>query len=214
MMKNIIKKICLIFGILISIVILYVLVNIFGNELHWSAQGGIRDYQAVQLDFPVKSIAEGEKVALAKASKLMKNAKLSSVHLGFDSVEDLKNSLGRVSYSYIAENEYFFGPDEFRCFITIDISKQAITSFEAFGGGDDLPREEPLDRSMWKIDIDDLYTIISQKAPDYIKNKKPSSTILVRAGNTIWRVLDVPPSEAGSYAEEKIITINPTEDVE
>jgi hypothetical protein len=142
----------------------------------------------------------------------MKNAEFSGVVISFNSIDDFKNCFAEIRYSYFAENNEFFGNKDLRCYVTIDTNKQAITGFDAYGGNH-LPGYFPLDMSKWKIDIKDLYKIISQKAPDYIKNKNPQSEILIRAGIDRWAVLDVLPSEPG-YHQEEITIINPNEDIE
>lgn len=199
-------KFCLIlFGGIALLVLIYMVGYAVAENLN-RRNTSVNDNQAIALPREVRTVKAGEVFAKERAERWKKNFVLEHASAEFNSIEDLKSLNGSFSYSYGAKNTENFGYPYFFCIVEIDTSKQAVTNF--MGLGDDDGDFGRLYMDNWRIDIEDLYTMLKENAPNYVQKKSDDTHILVHCYSDEWKIFDVPNNDDVEHFGGTILRIS------
>ncbi|MDL2281450.1 hypothetical protein LJC10_06320 [Selenomonadales bacterium OttesenSCG-928-I06] len=158
---------CLFLGMVFVIIVLAMLNT--GKEPHWTEKE-IPDQTERPFSVNVTSIKEGLPVATAEVQKWEKNIVLTGINVSLAGKEAVKSRKGGVSYRYHVVNSDSRGYAVVRCYVVLDMQKQAITSMYV--------RSDPRERTTRNgyvpeelttyLDIDEILDVLeSSKAFTY-----------------------------------------------
>lgn len=163
----------------LAIVFIALALYLYIAPFHWSTQD-ILDTKEVALNSaqPVVAAKQGYPFALKRAKEWRKDAFLSDILVELiGKGQVLGKKEGRIQYGFSVINKDWYGMPYAVCDVDIDIKKQKITRFEAYGGYDLAHPRLRFDEV--KIDSDKALEIALSNGGQEFMEKHPNAKVYV-----------------------------------
>lgn len=177
------KKVIAIFLSLVLLILTLVGSLVYLNVTNWSMEE-IDDKTVIPLETRIDSVKEGLKYANERAHLWRKDAILTSIGMSFEGKESIRKRKGIIMYGYYTKNKDRFGYPHVVSWVEIDMKKQAIVRFNAYGG--ENLEEHALNTKRWNIDIADVFNKVDTMAESKLINKYINPRVAIRAAGHQW----------------------------
>lgn len=166
---------------------------------------GVEDNKPRRLYSPIITVREGIPIANARAHEWRKDLYLYNISVGFIGKEQIQKRKGIIHYYFYAKN----ADKDFDALarVDIDMEKNSVVSFSStYGTPQELMGGSPLDSSKWKIDINDVFDIISVELGQETILRYKSPKVVLHCSESFWN-FSLYSSPNAAYAEI-LISIN------
>ncbi|MFC4769422.1 hypothetical protein [Effusibacillus consociatus] len=200
------KKIYIVLSVLLIVFILpaAVIGTINADKTHWTRKD-IDDKTIIPLPHSISTIKEGLPFANKRASEWRKDAELSYVVVRFEGKDAIKNRKGVIAYRYYVKNKSLIGLPHAVCYVEIDLDKQSIVRFQAYGS--DKLDDTMINIAKWNLDLDDVFGVVEKQLDSNVIDKHSKPIVVIRAFEDFWHFAIFPSPD--SHGEELLVVIDP-----